>query len=110
MAWRRVQGHPKRGAIGTAGRGQPRYRQDRLERQDAATADRRRARHRGQPRVQRRGQWLVQGVRRQDRQGAVEVQLRGRCQRARGVLYGRRQAVCRRCCGREQPDRRQARQ
>ena len=50
--------------MGTPGRRQPRHRQGRVGRQDAAAADRRRARHGGQPRVQRRGQRLVQGVRR----------------------------------------------
>jgi hypothetical protein len=34
------------------------------------------ARHSRQPRVQRRGERLVQGLRRRDRKGAVEVQLR----------------------------------
>ena len=43
-------------------------------------------------------------------QGAVEVQLRRRRQRAGGLLHGRRQAIRRGCCRRQQPDRREARQ
>ena len=35
VARRRVQGHPRRAAMGTAGRGQPRHRQDGVGRQDA---------------------------------------------------------------------------
>ena len=50
--------------------------------------------HGRQSRVQRRGQRLVQGVQRQDRQGTVEVQLRRWRQRAGSVVYGRWQAVC----------------
>ena len=48
--------------------------------------------------------------RRQDRQGTVEIQLRRRRQRARGVVHGRRQAVRRGRRRRQQPDRREARQ
>ncbi len=78
--------------------------------QDAAAADRRRARHRGRSRVQRRGERLVQGVRREERQGAVEVQRgRGR-QRAGGVVHGQWQAVRRGRGGRQQSDRCEARQ
>ena len=46
----------------------------------------------------------------QDRQGAVEVQLRRRRQCAGGVVHGRRQAVRRGRGRRQQPDRREARQ
>ena len=41
--------------MGPARRGQPRHRQGRVGREDAAAADRRRARHGRRPRVQRRG-------------------------------------------------------
>ena len=110
VARRRVQDHPERRAVGPSGRGQSRHRQGRLGREDAAAADRRRARHGRQPRVQRRGQRLVQGVRRDERQGALEVQLRRGRQRAGGLVHGGRQAVRRRRRRRQQPDRRQARQ
>ena len=101
---------PSEAAIGTPGRGQPRHRQGRVERQDAAAADRRRARHRGRPGVQRRSQWLVQGLRRQERQGTVEIPCRRGRECAGRVVHGRRQAVHRRRRRRQQPDRRQARQ
>ena len=101
---------PSEAAVGPPGRGQPRYRQGGMGRQDAAAADRRRARDGRQPRVQRRGERLVQGVRREERQGAVEVQLRRRRQRTCRVVHGQRQAVHRGGGGRQQPDRRQARQ
>ena len=110
VAGRRVQDDSGRGASGSSGRGQYRYREGRVGRQDAAAVDRRRARHGGQPRVQRRGQRLVQGLRRGDRQGTVEIQLRRRRQFARSVVHGQRQAIRGGGGGRQQPDRRQARQ
>src|SRR6185312_5247270 len=61
-------------------------------------------------RLQRRGERLVQGVRCEDRQGALEIQLRRRCQCTSGLVHGGRQAVRRRGRRREQPDRREARQ
>ena len=110
VARRRVQGHPRRRAVGPPGRRQPRHRQSRLGREDAAAADRRGARHGRQPGIQWRSQWLVQGVRRDQRQGALEVQLRRGRQRAGRLVHGGRQAIC--CCRRrrQQPDRLQARQ
>ena len=62
VAGRRVQDDSRRRAVGPARRRQPRHRQGRVGREDAAAADRRRARHGGRPRVQRRGERLVQGV------------------------------------------------
>ena len=53
---------PSEAAMGPPGRRQPRHRQGGVGRQDAAAADRRRARHGRRPRVQRRGERLVQGV------------------------------------------------
>ena len=77
---------PSRRAVGPARRRQSRYRQGRVGCEDAAAADRRRARDGRRPRVQRRGERLVQGVRRAQRQGTLEVQLRRGRQRA-GVSY-----------------------
>ncbi len=54
-------------------RHQRRQRQSRLAGQDAAADDGRRARHRRQPGVHRRGQRLVRRVQRQDRQEAVAL-------------------------------------
>ena len=53
---------PSRGAMGPARRRQSRYRQGGVGCEDAAAADRRRARNGGRPRVQRRGERLVQGL------------------------------------------------
>ena len=55
-------------------------------------------------------QRLVQGLRRQERQGAVDIPGRRRRQRAAVVLHGRRQAVRRGRRRRQRADRLQARQ
>ena len=53
VAWWRVQGDSERAAVGPARRGQYRYRQGRVGRENAAAADRWRARDGGRSRVQR---------------------------------------------------------
>ena len=86
------------------------HRQDRMAGQDAAADDRRHSRYSRRPRLHRRRQRPVQGLRRQRRQGAVAVPGRRRRERAAVVLYGRRQAIHRRRRWRQHPDRLQARQ
>src|SRR6185369_9126279 len=110
LAGRGVQGDPVGRAVGTARRGEPRHGQGGLEAEDAAAAHRRRAGNRGRRRLQRRGQRLVQGLRLEDRAGALEVQLRGGRERAGRLVHGEREAICRGGGGRQQPDQREARQ
>ena len=64
LARRRVHDHPGRGELRQRQRGQLQHRQDRLAGQDAATDDRRHSRHCRRPRLHRRSQRLVQGLRR----------------------------------------------
>ena len=101
---------PDRGAVRQRHRRRLQHRQDRLAGEDAAADDGRRADHRRRSHVHRRGRRLVQGLRRQERQGAVVVLRRRRRQRAAGLLLRRRQAIHRRRRGRKHPDRLQARQ
>ena len=110
VARRRLQGDPDRDAVRQRHRRRLQHRQDRLAGENAVADDGRRAHHGWRSDVHRRGRWLVQGLRRQDRQDPVVV-LRG-CWRqcAACLLLDRRQAVHRRRRGRQHADRLQARQ
>jgi PQQ-dependent dehydrogenase (methanol/ethanol family) len=73
--------------------GQRGRREGGLEARYRTAAHRRRPRHRGQSLLLRRGQWQLQCPRRQEREKAVELQLRCRCQRHAGIIHGGKQAV-----------------
>ena len=101
---------PDRGAVRQRHRRRLQHRQDQLAGEDAAADDGWRAGHCRRPRVHRRRQRLVQGLRREDRRGPVVVLRRRRRQCAARLLLRRRQAIHRRRRGRKHPDRLQARQ
>ena len=103
VARRRVQGDPEREAVGPARRGQHRHRQGGVEVQDTeqpliggvlATA--------GDLVFNGEGNGCFNALDAQDRQEAVEVQLRRRRQRASRVVHGQRQAVHRHGLRRQQ--------
>src|SRR5205807_1307835 len=78
---------------GERDRGRHPDREDRLAGEDRAADDRRHHGDRGRPGLHRRGKRSLQGVRRQERQGAVVVPVRRRRQCSAGHVHGGRQAV-----------------